>query len=261
MNTSVPVVVAFENLPPFPPVAAQLMGLFNDESVTFRRIADTLNTDAALSAEVLRLANSALLGPRYGVRNIPQAVSVLGTRRLAGLVLTLSMSSFLKRAGSSALLRRCWRHNLASALAAKIFAHSFGIDEDDGYNAGLFHDIGRLAFLVLEPALYDSPANTEDDLRERERARFGVDHCEAGAWLLEQWKLPQIFADVARDHHDPRPDGNELTMLVNAASVVANRLGFYVVPLDSERVDLDLSDELGSKIAQKITSLELEFRI
>ena len=261
MNTSVQVAVALKNLPPFPPVAAKVMELLHDESATYRRIADTLNTDAALSAEVLRLANSALLGPRYGVRDIPQAVSVLGTRLLAGLVLTLSMSRFLKRAGSSAILRRCWRHNLASALAAKEFAHSFGINEDDGYNAGLFHDIGQLAFLVLEPTLYNGPANTEDDLRDLERARFGVDHCEAGAWLLEQWKLPKIFAEVARDHHDPGPDGNELTMLVNAASVVANRLGFYVVHLESERVDLDLSDELGSEISKKITALELEYRI
>ena len=169
------------------------MALLQEESVSVREIADTLKTDAALSAEVLRLANSSLLGPHYEVRNIPHAVSMLGMRWLTGLALTLSISRFLKRAGFKAILRRCWRHNLARALAAKEFAHSFGSNEDDAYIAGLFHDVGRLAFLVLEPALFDRPVSTEGELQELQRARFGMDHCEAGAWLLEQWRLPKIF--------------------------------------------------------------------
>jgi HD-like signal output (HDOD) protein len=88
-----------------------------------------------------------------------------------------------------------------------------------------------------------------------------VDHCQAGAWLLEQWKLPQIFVDAARHHHAPKAEGGELTMLVNAACVIANRLGFYVVQLESEEVELDLSDELGAAIADTINSMELEYGI
>jgi putative nucleotidyltransferase with HDIG domain len=190
---------------------------------------------------------------------VAKRVSLLGMRRMTGLVLTLSMSKFLNRAGSQAPLRRCWRHNLACALAAKEFAHSFGRDENEAYNAGLFHDVGRLAFLVLEPALYSGPLRTDADLQELERARFGVDHCEAGAWLLEHWKLPQIFVDVARHHHAPKPEGAELTMLVNAACVIANRLGFCLVQVEPEEIELDLSDDLGANIADMINSLEREY--
>ena len=261
MNTSVRAASALKNLPPFPPVAAKVMSLLQEGAVSFREVAETLKTDAGLSADVLHLANSALLGPRYGVGNILQAVSLLGMRRMTGLVLTLSMSKFLKRAGSQAPLRRCWRHNLACALAAKEFAHSFGRDQNEAYNAGLFHDVGRLAFLVLEPALYSGPLRTDADLQELERERFGVDHCEAGAWLLEQWKLPQIFVDVARHHHAPKPEGAELTMLVNAACVIANRLGFYLVQVEPEEIELDLSDDLGANIADMINSLEREYGI
>ena len=261
MNTAVRAASALKNLPPFPPVAAKVMALLREESVSFREIADTLKTDAGLSADVLRLANSALLGPRYGVGNILQAVSLLGMGRMTGLVLTLSVFRFLKRAGLQAPLRRSWRHNLACALAAKEFAHSFGRDETEAYNAGLFHDVGRLALLVLEPALYDGPVRTDGDLQEIERARFGVDHCEAGAWLLEHWRFPQPFADVARHHHAPKPEGGELTMLVNAACVIANRLGFYVVQVEPEEIELDLSDELGTAIAEKINLLECEYEI
>lgn len=261
MNTSVRAASALKNLPPFPPVAAKVMALLQEDSVSFREVANTLNTDAALSAEVLRLANSPLLGPRYVVGNIVQAVSLMGMRRLTGLVMTLGMSRFLKHNRLQAPMRRSWRHNLACALAAKEFAHSFGRDENEAYNAGLLHDVGRLAFLVLEPALYSGPVRTDGDLQEIERGRFGVDHCEAGAWLLEQWRLPKAFAAVARHHHAPKPEGGALTMLVNAACVIANRLGFWVVPVETEEIELDLSDELGSAISEMINSLECEYGI
>jgi putative nucleotidyltransferase with HDIG domain len=260
MEISIQAAVALKSLPPFPPVAAKVMAQLRDDTVSFREVSETLKTDAALSAEVLRLANSALLGPRREIRNIPHAVSVLGMRRLTGVVLTLSMSRFLRRTGFAAVLRRCWRHNLACALAAKAFARSFGCNEDDAYNAGLFHDIGRLAFLVLEPTLYNGPAGTESDLQDFERKRFGSDHCEAGAWLLEQWRIPAAYVEVARRHHDPMAEGDELTMLVNAACVIANQLGFCVVEMKSQEI-VDLDDELGSAITDTIDSLELEYGI
>jgi HD-like signal output (HDOD) protein len=261
MDKSAQAAIALKNLPAFPPVAAKVMTLLQNEDVSIEDIAETLNTDAALSAAVLHLSNSALLSPRFEVRNIPQAISVLGMTRLSGLILTVSMSIFVKHAGFEPMLRRCWRHNLACALAAREFARSFGSDQDDGYNAGLFHEVGRLAFLALEPGLYSVPVSAEDDLERLELGRFGVDHCEAGAWLLEQWKLPQIFADVARRYCAPMPQDGELTMLVNAACAVANRLGFYLVELKCEESELDLSDELGAMITQTINAMASEYGI
>ena len=66
--------------------------MLNSESVSFQAVADVLKTDAALSAEVLHLANSPLLATsRYEVTGILQALSLLGLKRLAGLVMTLSL--------------------------------------------------------------------------------------------------------------------------------------------------------------------------
>ena len=248
-----------KNLAPFPPVASKVINLLADDSVSFREIADALCTDAGLSAEVLRLANSPLFGTRYGVSNILHALAVLGAQRLASLVLTLSMSKFLKRAGPNDAMRRSWRHNLASALAAQEFAHSFARDSNQAYNAGLFHDIGRLAFLSVDSAFYEGFQGDGDDLRELELAHFGVDHCDAGAWVIEQWRLPQPFVEVALHHHAPRPESSELTMLVNAACAIANRLGFSVVPVEASEIAVDANDQLCCTIADFITSLESDF--
>lgn len=261
MSQSVRAPSALRNLPPFPPVAAQVITMLSSEFVSFQAVADTLKTDAALSAEVLRLANSPLVATtRYEVSSILQALNLLGLKRLAGLVMTLSLSKMLKRAGATQTVRRCWRHNLACGLAAADFATSFGREADEAYNAGLFHDLGRLAFLVIEPAQYERWVNGDGDLRELERQHFGIDHCEAGAWVIEQWKLPRVYGEVARYHHEPQPHC-ELTMLVNGACAVASRLGFAIRPLSADEIDSNPSDPLGAAITRIIETLESEYGI
>jgi putative nucleotidyltransferase with HDIG domain len=250
------IATALKNLPPFPPVACKVMNLLGRPDISFREVGDTLKTDAALTAEVLRLANSALAGPKYRVTSVMQALAMVGSDRLAGLLLTLSLSKILKRAGHTQAIRNCWRHSLASALAAREFASSFGSEPEEAYQAGLFHDLGCLAFLVLEPRLFEELIREPGDLLELERTCFGVDHCEAGALLIEQWKLPQVFADVARNHHDPQLDANNLTMVVHAACVFADQLGFSLRP---PQEGANISEELGFSIAATINSLECEY--
>jgi putative nucleotidyltransferase with HDIG domain len=259
MNASATVAASLRNLPPFPPVAAKALALLASESVVYREVADTLKADAALSAEVLRLANSALFGATNLISTIPHAISFLGTRRITSLLVTLGVSKLIRRASGKGFMRRAWHHNLACALVAKEFARSFGSDADEGYNAGLFHDIGRLALLALHPALYDQPAANDAALLGIERARFGIDHCEAGAWVIEHWKLPIAFVDVALNHHAPKPEGGELTMLVHAACVVADRLGFSVTTSHSD--EPDPGDKLGLFITETIQTLESEYGI
>jgi HD-like signal output (HDOD) protein len=261
MDTAERAALVLKNLPPFPPVAGKAIALLGSESVSFKEVAATLNTDAALSAEVLRLANSALVGARCAVTTVAHALPLLGTTRLTGLLLTLSISKFLKRSKARDSIRRSWHHNLACALAARDFAQFFASDADEAYNAGLFHDIGRRALLVVEPTLYDQVITSGRNLLELERAQFGLDHCEAGAWVIDHWKLPKSLVDVALHHHAPQPEGSELTMLVHAACVVADRLGFSVIPAESDEIDVDPNDELGLSIAQTIHALECDYGI
>ena len=261
MDTSERAALTLKNLPPFPPVAAKVIALLARESVSLSAVADILKTDAALSAEVLRLANSAVLGGRRPVTSIPQALPLLGTSKLTGLLLTLSVSKFLKRTKSRDSIRRFWHHNLACALVAQDFAQFFAREPDELYNAGLFHEIGRLALLVAQPALYEQMIASGGDLLALERTHFGLDHCSGGAWVIEHWGLPNELVDVAMHHHAPQAESSELTLLVHAACVVADRLGFSVTPAKSDEIDVDPNDELGISIVKVIHSLEHEYAI
>jgi HD-like signal output (HDOD) protein len=234
------------------------MNLLRRQNVSFSEVGDVLKTDAAISLEVLRLANSALGGVRYRVNSILQALAIVGVDRLGGLLLTLSLSKILARAGATQTIRNSWRHSLSTALAAREFASSFGSEPEEAYQAGLFHEVGRLALLVVEPRLYDDLISRGGDLRSLERTHFGIDHCEAGALLIEHWRLPQIFADVARHHGDPGLDATNLMMVVHAACGFSNEIGFSLRPPVGGP---NVSEKLGFFIAATINSLECEYDI
>ena len=217
-----------------------------------------LETDAALSAEILRLANSPLTGVRYTVSSTLQALALLGSRRVATLIMTLSLSKLLRRAGKSEAMRRLWRHNLACALAARHLADACRRDSSQAYYAGLFHEIGRLALLVQDPAAYDQALKSGADIDEMERCHFGVDRRAASAWVVEKWKLPKEFVQVVLDHPNPGPDATELTILVHEACQIADRLGYSLNPV-SGTTELGPADELGYSIALALNSLESDF--
>src|SRR3981081_570044 len=124
------------------------MTLLMSTDVSFKEIAQLLHADVAFSAELLRFANSALLANRYSVTSVQQAVSLLGTRRVYSLVLTLVMKRFSPQVSKSIAFRRCWRHSLACGLLCQELSPLYGLNKSDSYTAGLLHDIGSLALLV-----------------------------------------------------------------------------------------------------------------
>ena len=256
-ETSQRAATALRKLPPFPVVASKVAELLTGEPTSFRAVADLLETDAALSAEVLQLANSALMGVRYTVSSIIQALGILGSRRVATLIMTLGLSKLLRRAGKSEAMRRLWRHNLACALAARHLAENCHRDSSQAYYAGLFHEIGRLALLVEDPAAYDQALAAGTDLDEMEQTHFGVNRCEAGAWVIEKWRLPKEFIQVVLDVGNPRPDSSELTLLVHDACKIADRLGYSLLAVGGP-AELGPADELGYSIALALNSIEAE---
>jgi len=261
MHIGVRAAYAIKNLPPFPPVAARVITLLASESVSLPEVADILKTDPSLSAEVLRLANSALFGARSEIKNVRQSLSFLGIGRLTALMLTLSLSKVIRKIKSGEIMRRLWRHNLASALAAKEFAPSFGRISDDSYSAALLHDLGRLVFLVADSVQYEALVREGSNVRQLEREYFGADHCEVGAQLLKLWNLPEMFSEVARHHHDAPPDRGELILVVNASCAVANQLGFSVGPSDVDPADLADDSGVGRSISERVNVLEREYGI
>ncbi len=221
-------------LPPLPAVAQRLLELINQDA-PFEDIATLLATDSAMAARVLRVANSAALRGASPISSLTEAFLRLGTVQLRQLILGLVFVHHFPRRGAFDYVA-FWRHSLHVALAAQqleYHANGLRITSSDVYTAGLLHDIG-IAYLNLNAAtrykevIVEARASGEP-LGVVERRLLGVDHHEAAAYLLGEWRFPPSIVAVCQFHHTPdaaRETYRDLVRLVNVANRLVWGLGF-----------------------------------
>lgn len=223
-------------LPPFPAVATKLLRLLSSDNIAVAEIVGLIRADPALASELMRVVNSPLYGFPAHISSIQNAVTLLGLQTVRSFALTVSMKGFLHTALRLDLLRRIWRHSLACGMLCEevsaACSASEGID-DRAYTAGLLHNVGRLGLFVAHPRAYADLLTqpSQDDILGRERQAFGIDHCEAGAWLAHSWGLPQDLEAVIAGHHQPLSGSAfDLADLVRVAVILTDALGFDILP-------------------------------
>jgi HD-like signal output (HDOD) protein len=225
--------VNLANIPAFPAVVLRVLDIVSQDEPDLRNLVQEINSDATLSAQVLRLANSPLFGFSAQIGTVQHAVVALGTEQIQSLVMSVATANYSRAAFRSEALRKCWRHTLASAVLSREVARAAGMAPEKAYSLGLLHDIGRLGLLVAWPEDYSrilEEANRDGvSLLEMERQLFNMDHCEVGQLLVEQWKLPADFRTVAGHHHDPPTESGKPDFLRVAylGCQMADSLGYW----------------------------------
>ena len=229
---------AFKALPPLPDVAMRLLRAVNDVRVGANAIVAILRTDAALTSEVLRRANSPVYGLTTRVSSASQAVMLLGTDEVRRVATSISFEQ--RFGGARRAMRRLWRHAFARALVAERLACAAAISPEAAYTAGLLADIGVYGLLVsfadIELRVVEQAASSEAMLEEEAR-EFGMNHCEAGGWLASQWHFPETIVAAIAAHHDP-PVTASLAALVFWADVAATDVSFGF--LGKAQIEADL---------------------
>jgi HD-like signal output (HDOD) protein len=243
-------------IPAFPPVVLKAMDLLATDRTRISELADVITSDATLSAQVLRMANSALFSFTTAIETVQHGVVVLGLARVQALIMTVAATNYMRAASRSEAMTKCWRHTLACAIVSRELACASGQEPDRAYTVGLLHDIGRLGLLVGYPAEYrEILAEAGRDavsLLDLEKRRFGMDHCEAGRLLMGQWGLPEGVLVAAGRHHDP-PQGGPFDMLqtVYFACRLADTLGYFVAaplkPATFEELTAMLPEEVRER--------------
>jgi HD-like signal output (HDOD) protein len=218
-------------MPPFPQVALKVLQLANNENVQLSRLGELISSDPAFASEVLTAVNSLLYAPRYPIRSILQAIEVLGASHLQGLCLTVGVRAYLGKSLGHPTMRTLWRHNMACALISQQIASAGTTDRDIAYTAGVLHGIGLLALAVVRPQEYihllGTFIGTAESILERERTVFGIDHCDLGRKLVEDWNLPDDFAAAISAPH-VRPSNGQWAMpeIVGLSCRMADSAGF-----------------------------------
>ncbi|MDD5308938.1 MAG: HDOD domain-containing protein [Deltaproteobacteria bacterium] len=253
------IVARIRNLPTMPGAVVRLFALAKDESSNAGDFEQVIRPDPAMTANLLRLANSAYFGCRRQVTSVRQAITLLGVER----VFEIASGAFFARTmparlpGYDVPADAFWTHCIAVAALSERLAKELGFEAPSlTFTAGLLHDAGKLvigSFLLEESERFVSSLRVEDaTLVEVERRLLGTDHAEVGALVAESWDLPPAIGWAAQWHHLPGgiPEGVDrmLVDLVHAADCLAHSLGFGAdVGELSRRVDPLVTERLGIK--------------
>jgi HD-like signal output (HDOD) protein len=216
------------NLRPWPPVAGKVLEISRQDNVVPSDLVGVLLTDAALTARVLKLTNSAYYGFQREVGSLSEAANRLGTDALVSLVLTscVGQSYFAGAGQSDSHTRRMWEYSVMNGLAASRLASINGkLDRNLAYTAGLLQDIGNI---VLDTHLHEMRhairAEREQGASslEAERTVIGFDHAQIGARLMRGWHFPEFLVDTVHYHHSPEKarENPLLASLVNLGASV-----------------------------------------
>lgn len=221
-----------DELPSLPAVYHRAREILDDPEGPLEAVGQVIASDAAMTARLLRVANSALYGLPARVASVPQALAIIGAAETHSLILSTALLSVFQQLPLGAVsMRSFWEHSIASGVAARTIARRVGLGRPERfYLAGLLHDIGRLPLFMLEPRTMSTALQSHRErqahLWEIEQCLFGTTHGEVGGALMERWQLPEVYRDCARFHHAPcqdRPAAQEIA-ITHLADLIVNSL-------------------------------------
>ncbi len=221
------------NLPTPPAVAAQVISLAQKPEVSMGDLAETITCDASLTTKILRVANSPMYAQRRQCANLHQALVVLGINAAVTLSLGFSLLPMLRRSPKeNKHLSYVWKRCVLSAVSARVLAQRSKLQgTEEAFLSSLLQDIGIMAIDRIQPDFYqscDAFFHDHHQLRSYETQQLGGDHSEVGAWLLENWGLPNylqenIAASHKLDYELPdEPDRQKLARCVALSGMVAD---------------------------------------
>ncbi len=216
------------NLPVFNPNAMRVQQELVKKEPDMDVVEKLIIRDQTLASEVLRIANSSFYRGLVEVKTVRSAIMRLGMREVGKIVLLAASKTQFRIVDKELNLyfKKLWQHSAGNGLAANWLARRCNFSELAGqaFFAGLLHDIGKL-FLVtaIEQAkLRKSGKMTSALLMEV------VDtlHTKQGYNLMKHWNMPEQYALVVRDHHEPSVDiKNTLLILIRLADMACHKLG------------------------------------
>jgi putative nucleotidyltransferase with HDIG domain len=196
-------------LPTLPTVVAKMLELVDNPRTSASSLARLIAADQALTARILKLANSAYYGFSREISTVNMAIVVLGFNTVKDMGLSLSVfDAFKAEKGDTTFdLTRFWEHSIACGITSRMLARNYRSRYSaEAFVAGLLHDIGKVIlnqyfkneFLAIIDAQKEGAT-----LEEAEQTVIGTSHTQIGSWLADKWNLPRIIARTLKYHHEP----------------------------------------------------------
>jgi len=189
-------------LPSAPTAFQEMVACVQDPGTSLADAGRIIGRDVAMTANILKLVNSAFFGSRRPITTADRAVAYLGLDTIGALVLGHSVFKSGVATGIPGFsLEQLWQHSLQTGAAARAiaFAEKFSTAKaDEAFLAGVLHDVGKIVFATRAAALPSGEAVYVDVV-----AQMQAHHAEVGAYLLGLWGFPNPIVEAVAFHHAP----------------------------------------------------------
>ena len=224
---------AVSDLPAMPQTVMKAREIMDSPTSSFKDLAQVLESDQAITARVLKLANSSYYGMGGKVASVQQAGVILGQKTLGELVTVAGASSLLGDSlkGYDLEPGDLWRHSLGVAFGSRIVAQKKNSHlAVDAFTAGLLHDSGKL---ILDPYVFEHRerfreylTDGQQDFLSAEKQILGFDHAEIASEVCKSWEIPINLTTAIKYHHNPsRAQDSDLAYIVHVADIIAMMTG------------------------------------
>lgn len=250
-----------ESLPEFPDTVFQVNRMLNDPEFKLSEVVRTISTDVTLTADLLKLANSAAFSLSKECTTIADAVKFIGVRGVKNLLFSVGTMNTIGT--ETVAQKKLWEHCHKVAfysynLARNFFSKQKGLVEDS-YVCGLLHDMGKGVFLSAQPEFMKKLDHISDQkaipAHVLERLISGQNHAEIGALIAEKWNFPEVIVDTIRNHHNPSAS-KPLSIVVYLANMIANYQAEIIEYYQFDQKVLDLihikNEEQLQQISEKL---------
>jgi diguanylate cyclase (GGDEF)-like protein len=223
-------------------VAVSIIKLLQRDDFRIADLVQLVQSDPAIAGRILYFANAAAFGRSRPIASLQRAIVALGSFRVRDLVIGLSVMHSHKSGPCPAFdYENFWGHSLATGIACQELAQFAQISSEEIFTIGLLARIGELALASLFPDEYSeillATGERRSEIATLEQERFGMDHHDLGATLLEEWGLPDVLIQAAFHHESPDTagfaDGSRVQTLTHSLSFASSLAHICMVDEES----------------------------
>ncbi|NOY64967.1 MAG: HDOD domain-containing protein [Nitrospirae bacterium] len=224
-----------DSLPALPGVIPRLLSQLEDSNSGADDIARTISSDPSLTANILRVANSAYYGFSGQIASLEHAIALLGFNMIKSLALSTGVIKIFRADHAGFSEHELWVHSLTVATSMNEISRRFDKSvsgEEHIFIIGLLHDIGKILFAQFIGDRYQEVLERyykgDENLHDIERQLLGIDHGEAGGLLLKRWLFPDVIYLPVHYHHQKEvpPEVDPLMLsLLSLSDKIAISLG------------------------------------
>ena len=199
------------NLPSPPAIAVKILNAVQKDDAALTEIGEIISADPALTAKMLKVANSEIFSCSSEIKNINRAMSVLGTNIIKNIALSFVIAAELNHNDSEEESHfdfdLYWKHAITAAVSADLVAKTAQFKNDDVFVTALLQDIGMLVISMSKGEEYTKlvmeAQSSATPLIDLEEEKYGYDHQQVGYALLINWNIPDSIAEPILYHHQP----------------------------------------------------------